>query len=84
LRSSHPGIGVVVISQCTDPSYVRALLEPAGGSSTPPAGCTPPGAEHAATSWDAIAVCRPSGCVERGEAPAGDRAGRALEVRVAM
>jgi DNA-binding NarL/FixJ family response regulator len=26
LRSSHPGVGVVVLSQYTDPSYVRALL----------------------------------------------------------
>jgi DNA-binding NarL/FixJ family response regulator len=30
LRSSHPDIGVVVLSQYTDPAYVRALLE--GGS----------------------------------------------------
>jgi DNA-binding NarL/FixJ family response regulator len=27
LRSSHPTVGVVVLSQYTDPSYVRALLE---------------------------------------------------------
>jgi DNA-binding NarL/FixJ family response regulator len=27
LRASHPHIGVVVLSQYTDPSYVRALLE---------------------------------------------------------
>jgi DNA-binding NarL/FixJ family response regulator len=30
LRTSHPGVGVVVLSQYTDPTYVRALLE--GGS----------------------------------------------------
>jgi DNA-binding NarL/FixJ family response regulator len=30
LRSTHPDIGVVVLSQYTDPTYVRALLE--GGS----------------------------------------------------
>jgi DNA-binding NarL/FixJ family response regulator len=27
LRSSHPSVGVVVLSQYTDPAYVRALLE---------------------------------------------------------
>ena len=30
LRETHPGVGVVVLSQYTDPAYVRALLE--GGS----------------------------------------------------